>query len=210
MLAALIHMFPSTAMAYFRSNQNYISVKISTTIFKKHILSRQEYKHMSKVQGHCGIAKQKIRQQSFSSEKCCSSSPLQEKTTEPCQADQKKTSWFSVELIWNQRSSLKQMKVTGKKQKEPTTHISLEENNTSKWKWALTWTCNHTPHILNIPTPRAISSSDLECRFSSLYNHLEFPKCGNISLCLFEKVKLNKKLTPFSSKIVILLSAQRM
>lgn len=46
--------------------------------------------------------------------------------------------------------------------------------------------------------------------FSSLHNHLEFPKCGNISsLCLCEKVKLNKKLTPFSSKIIIL-SAQRM
>lgn len=45
--------------------------------------------------------------------------------------------------------------------------------------------------------------------FSSLHNHLEFPKCGNISsLCLCEKVKLNKKLTPFSSKIIIL-SAQR-
>lgn len=77
MLTALIHMFPSTAMACFRSNQNYISVKISTTILKKHTLTRQEHKHMSKVQGHCGIANQKIRQQSFSFEKCCSSSPLQ-------------------------------------------------------------------------------------------------------------------------------------
>lgn len=35
MLTAVIPMYPPTAMAYFRYNQNYISVKISTTILKK-------------------------------------------------------------------------------------------------------------------------------------------------------------------------------
>lgn len=194
-------MHPSTATAHFRSNQNDIAVKICTSIPKNHILSRQEHKHMSKVQGHCATAKEEIKQQSFSFEKCCSSSHCRNRPQSLVRLIRRK----GADFMWNQRSSLKQIKVTGKKPREPTTHISLQENNTPEWKWALTWTCYHTPPILNIQTPRTISY-----RYGFPHNHLEYWKCGNIiSLCLCEKVKLNKKLTPFSSKIIIL-SAQRM
>lgn len=117
---------------------------------------------MSKVQGHCGtVSKGKIKQQSFSFEKCCSSGLCRNRPQSLVRLMRRKELIFS-RAHWNQRSSLKQIKVMGKNTSEPTTHIILEKNNTSKWKWALPWTCNHTPPILNIQTPRAISSNDLQ------------------------------------------------
>lgn len=159
MLTVLIHMYPSIAMAYFRPNQNYVSVQISTTILKSHILSRQGHKHMSKVQGHCGIAKEKIKQQSFSFEECCSH--CRNRPQSPVRLIRREELIFSKAHM---KPKVKSETDKGhrKKPREPTTHISLEENNTSEWEWALTWTCNHTPPILNIQTPRATSSSDLQ------------------------------------------------